>query len=552
MLIDIDIAPKRLLACCCSGGSTRSVTMRFLDSNEAQAQDEGQLRGSQCNDRSSSKTLFGSLLGRARKATRAFSSLVAAAFMTAAMLFSSPTPPQSARPSPGGRSSSHPVILFVEAACVKEGQLAERFPSGSRIVRLEEWTRKPRNLTPSFFSAADPRVSFDGSRVLFAGKKEATQSWQIWEMNADGTGQRQVTHLDSDCLGPVYLPRDAIAFSGEVRETGGRRAFQVFFGRLDGTDVHPITFGPGDFEVETVLQNGLILASARSPLEVRGRSENSRNLYTLRPDGSGLAAFRCDREAPAIRSQAEELDDGSVVFVKKAAVGSGVGGDLAAIRRGATHNSILGPARELIWSPRQLEAARLIVARRADEPRQSERFDLYSFDYASGKLQAPIYQDPEFSSIEAVPVAAHPAPRWYWSTLRLEIKAGYFICLNAALSGDASKDRLAPFPTEVRVLALDPATETENSLGQAPIEPDGSFYVAVPPDRPVRFEVLGADGRIIRRQQSWVWARPGEEHGCVGCHEDRAVAPENRWPLALRRIDAPSLLGVSAPLDAAH
>ncbi|MGB7593852.1 MAG: hypothetical protein WBO19_21695, partial [Terriglobia bacterium] len=81
---------------------------------------------------------------------------------------------------------------------------------------------------------------------------------------------------------------------------------------------------------------------------------------------------------------------------------------------------------------------------------------------------------------------------------------------------------------------------------------DGSFYIAVPPDRPVRFELLNAEGKVVRAQQSWVWARPGEEHGCVGCHEDRAVAPENRWPLALRRFDTPTCLGVQAPLEAAH
>ncbi|HYA62883.1 MAG TPA: hypothetical protein VED66_06740, partial [Candidatus Sulfotelmatobacter sp.] len=161
-------------------------------------------------------------------------------------------------------------------------------------------------------------------------------------------------------------------------------------------------------------------------------------------------------------------------------------------------------------------------------------------------------EDSTLSSIEAVPVAAHPAPRWYWSTLRPEINAGYFICLNASLSDAVPKGRLSPFPAVVRVLALEPPTGKETSLGEASIEQDGSFYIALPADRPVRFELLNTSGQVIQRQQSWIWARPGEEHGCVGCHEDRAVAPENRWPLALRRFDTPICLGVQAPLEAAH
>jgi len=473
------------------------------------------------------------------------------ALLCATVLISTPAAlPQALRPSPTAESTKE--ILFVQAMSVKGGRLPERFPSGSRIVRLKNGNSTPENLTPIFFGAADPRISFDGSKVLFAGKKDAAATWQIWEMNTDGTGQRQVTHCDGNCLAPAYLPRDAIAFSGEVRDADGSRAYQIHFAKLDGSDVHPITFGPGDYELETVLQNGLILVSARSPLKARGEFESSRNLYTLRPDGSGLAAFRCDHEGPAIRSQAEELDDGSVVFVKNTVLGSEAGGDLVAIRRGATHNSALGPESTLSWSPRHLEAARLIVARRVSAPRAAGKFDLYSFDLDHGKLQGPIYKDSQFSSIEAVPVAAHPAPRWYWSTLDPEAKVGYFICLDASLSADAPKGRLAPLSTAVRVLALDPATRKEISLGEAPVERDGSFYIAVPPDRPVRFELLNTDAKVVRAQQSWIWARPAEEHGCVGCHEDRAVAPENRWPLALRRFDTPIRLGVQAPLTAAH
>jgi len=545
----IDSPSQRLLACSYLAGSARKVAMKLRAITRTPVLTAGKYPLSA----GAISRLFRDSLLSARGAARGATPFtLAIAFSCVMALISMPALPQVTRPSSSAEVSNYRAIVFVQTASIREGNLSERFPLGSRLVFLEKGSWKPTNLTPDFAGAADPRISFDGARVLFAGKKDATSTWQIWEMNSDGTGQRQVTHYDGNCLAPAYLPRDAIAFSGEVQASDGSRAYQVFFANLDGSDLHPITFGPGDYELETVLQNGVILVSAQSPLELPGKTENSRNLYTLRPDGSGLAAFRCDRDGPAIRRQAEELIDGSVVFVKSRVLGSEPGGELATIRRGAPHNSILGSSNSLIWSPRQLEPERLIVARRASAPQSASKFDLYSFDYVHAEFQGPIYHDPQFSSIEPVPVAAHPVPRWYWSTLRPEIKAGYFICLDAALSGDSPQGRLARSPAELRVLSLDPGTNKEISLGESPVERDGSFYIAVPPDRPVRFELLDDEGKVVRRQQSWVWARPGEEHGCVGCHEDRAVAPENRWPLALRRFDAPICLGVQSQLETGH
>ena len=98
----------------------------------------------------------------------------------------------------------------------------------------------------------------------------------------------------------------------------------------------------------------------------------------------------------------------------------------------------------------------------------------------------------------------------------------------------------------------DAATQRESLLGDAPMEEDGSFYIAVPPDQPVRFEELDAAGHVVRAQKSWIGARSGEEHGCVGCHEDRAVAPENRWPMALRRFETPTRLDLGHQSAGSH
>ncbi len=456
---------------------------------------------------------------------------------------------QSRAPAPA--NVERPDLVFAQAPEVQPGPLSARFPEGSRIVRLDARSASPVNLTPQFFAAADPQISFDGNQVLFAAKREAAGSWQIWEMHADGSNPRQLSHCSGDCLRPAYLPRDEIVFTAEEEGPAGRLS-QLCVSKRDGSQAHPITFGPGEFRVETVLENGLILASARSPLLPRTAQENGRDLYTLRPDGSGLAAFRCDHQPGVIREDAAELADGSVVLVKSHNPVGKVAGELTVIRRGALHNSPLATPAAFAASPRGLATDRLIVARPVAGRPGSGQLALYAFDSKRGSFSGVIYRDPKLSSFAAAPVAAHAAPKWYWSTLNPALRLGYFICLNGYLAEGAPHGRLAASLSKVRVLSLDPKANQEHSLGEAPIERDGSFYLAVPPDVPVRFELLDDRGHVVRAQRSWIWSRSGEEHGCVGCHEDRARAPENRWPMTLRRFDTPTRLGVAALPQAAH
>jgi hypothetical protein len=464
---------------------------------------------------------------------------------------------EAARPSAAVASSpagvtreTRPALVFVQAPEVVEGDPRARFPQGSRLAFLppDSQPESPVNLTPEFFASADPQVAFDGTKVLFAALERPGTHWQIWEMKVDGSSKRRVTNCTADCLRPAYMARENVVYT-MVEVKSGRITSGVRVVKLDGSEDHPITFGPGNYQVETVLKDGRILLSADSPLVSEGAG--SRVLYALRPDGSGLQSLRCEHQQEARRGDAAELPDGTVVFVKSQ--DSSAGGALAMIRRGATRNSTLNPLAAKAWSPRSLSEDKFIVARRAAKPSGARaRFDLYAVDSLTGRTGGLIYKDGELSSVQAVPVSAHAVPRWYWSTLNPEAKSGYFICLDAYHSADEPTGRIRTSISKVRALTLDSSTGREVSLGEAPVESDGSFYIAVPPDQPVRFELLDARGGVIRAQQSWIWSRPGEERGCVGCHEDKAVAPENRWPLTLRRFDTPTPLGSEVDVKVEH
>lgn len=433
-----------------------------------------------------------------------------------------------------------PEILFVSAPVVTPGTVALHFPDGSSIFRLSSvgHSSKPLNLTPDFYAVADPQVSFDAAHVLFAGQKNAGEKWQIWEMTTDGHDSRQITHCPADCLRAAYLPDDEIVYT--VVDAHGA---YLAVSKLDGSQAHTITFAPANFQVETVLHDGRILASANSPLSESGAK--SRILYTLRPDGTALDPFRSQNPLTGIEHDGAELDDGSVVFVSSISQPESSGA-LEEISLGAVHETRLSSAGNFS-SPRELAPNQLIVARLTPGVASSgpaRHFDLYAFQLKTRTFGEPIYADAHHSSVQPVVVAPHPVPKKYWSLVNPPANAGYFICLDSRMTADRQTGKFSTPIARVRVLRVNPATQAEQSLGEAPVETDGSFYLAVPANQPVRFELLDAQGKLIHAQKGWVWSRPGEERGCAGCHEDRAIAPENRWPLTLKRFDTPTLMGV--------
>lgn len=449
--------------------------------------------------------------------------------------------------------SPRPDLLFVQAETILDGNALQRFPRGSRIVRLASESKRPLELTPEFFAAADPQIDFSGAKILFSAQKNPGAKWQIWEMNADGSEKRQITNCTEDCLRAAYLPDAEIVFTVESPQSGQPESY-LAVSKTDGSQMHRITFGPGNFWLETVLRDGRVLASASSPLQESAAAGKTRLLYTLRPDGAALEAFRCEHQSSITRDDAAELEDGSVIFVRRSAARETPGGALAEVRKGDPGESVLGGRAAKYRSPRPLSAGTLILSQSsAPQGASQAKFDLYTFDLKKQMDGNLIYSDAKLSSFQAVPLVANPVPKRFWSTLNMDSKTGYFISLNSYVSSEGLKERLAAAIARVRVISLENTGARERSLGEAPVEKDGSFYVEVSANQPVRFELLDANGKTIVAERSWIWTRPGEQRGCPGCHGDKALAPENRWPLTLKRFDTPTaLLEKNDAAEAAH
>lgn len=433
-------------------------------------------------------------------------------------------------------------LIVVETTTFVPGALPTRFPQGSRLVRVEAKATPAQsiNLTADFFAAADPEPSFDAKKILFSAQSAKGEKWQVWEMNADGSAKRQITHCLQDCLRAAYLPGDEVALTVATQEDE-RIATNLAVVRTDGSNLHSITFGRADFQLETVLRDGRVLASAAWPLSAEPKNALSRILYTLRPDGAALDSLRCDHGSPAIRGEATELDDGTIVYVKTSLRGGVAASELAEIRPGALQESSIRTAASVYRAPAQLSSGTLIISySHSPAGANASNASLYTFNRNTRSVGERLYAEPNVVSVQAVPLLAHAVPKKFWSILNLESNTGSLISLNSASSGDEPTGRIPGTVAGVRVLQLDSANNSEVALGEAPVEADGSFFVEVLANRPVRFELLDAKGQVLRAERGWIWARPGEQRGCTGCHASKALAPENRWPLTLKRFDTPT------------
>jgi hypothetical protein len=71
-------------------------------------------------------------------------------------------------------------------------------------------------------------------------------------------------------------------------------------------------------------------------------------------------------------------------------------------------------------------------------------------------------------------------------------------------------------------------------LGDVPVEEDGSFQIELPADVPVQLQTLDENGMALR-SCGWIWVKHREPRGCIGCHEDPELTPENRFVQAVSK-----------------
>lgn len=444
------------------------------------------------------------------------------------------------------------------------GMLPGDYGSGATLSLLRP-DGSTTELTPEFASACDPDVSFDAQRILFAGQKRAGDPWNIWEMQADGTGLRQITHETLDCRNPIYLSTFYTITSAEpwytilfvridevANETATAPGTSLYTVRLDGSELRRISFHPGNDRTPFLLRDGRVLfAGWRLPPEW-GETPGRVGLFGIQTDGIDYASFGGD-QGKRIQHMPSVTTDATVVFVEADSLEWDGSGSLAALDRSRPHHSyrsLTDPGAGLFHSPSPLPDGSLLVSHRSREG--AEPFRLVRFSPQEGVLET-VHEEAGDHILHAKVVAPRPEPDGRSSTVQPDSPTGKLFCLDVyesdpALStlerGSARRirvlegvpsARVAPAPADTGDSPAAPATGlSRRLLGEAPVEEDGSFHIDLPADLPVQLQLLDED-RLALATCDWIWVKPREYRGCIGCHEDPELTPPNRFVQAVAR-----------------
>ena len=434
---------------------------------------------------------------------------------------------------------------------------------GARLVIVSP-DGQVRVLSGDFQSACDPNVSFDGQRVLFAGRKERNARWRIWEMGIDGQGLRPVSPEDLDARSPIYVstlftlnspqPWFTTVFVGRessLNELGRPSASSLYDITLDGKELRRLTYNPNrNFDPFQMWDGRLIYAAERYPNE--GVPTGGRvGLYAIHMEGADME-FYGGELGQRIQRMPCATAGGLVIFVESVQPSWDGAGQLACVeqrRPHFTYRALTQDTAQVFLYPSPLQGNQVLVSRRSANGKGT--CGVFRFDADTGRAE-PVFDSPDFHDVQAVLAKSRNRPDGHSTVVTTADNFGTLYGLDCYTTDAARTGHLQPGEVKsVRLIegvASTPGAPTSpvspaisrRLIGEAPVEADGSYNLFVPADTPLLLQTVDENGLALGTC-GWIWVKPQEKRGCIGCHEDPERVPENKFVLALHHDSRPLL-----------
>ena len=398
--------------------------------------------------------------------------------MLTALLFSSPLFAQDKKKEFIAKDLPCDIVFMKRNQSSSAIHFNTRFePGGNLFVLRKDGTL--HNLTNLEKGAvSDPDVSYDGKKVLFSMMRDKTERWHVYEINADGSGLRQLTQGDHDNVDACYLPNGQICFCSN--RTGILNEYEMQLSELlhvmdaNGSNVRQISFILSDDFNPIVLQDGRILWCR---YEHHGRVDRF-PLMVTNPDGSDTFEFFGVQTPIQVYYEATQLPDGRIICTATrhfytweagalVEIDPSVGPMVVRRRRpsralrnvtpqvptgheasedGRYKTPFAMPDGSLLvsWADGPVIALRGNSLRRIKDPEKRKRYEAIAkekpdfgiwrmvWDESGERLvrDRMLYNDPTMSDLDPMPLAPRKKPPVIPARYRSGKKFGHFMCLD--------------------------------------------------------------------------------------------------------------------------
>ena len=449
-----------------------------------------------------------------------------------------------------------------------------------------------------------PDISFDGKRLVFPfarlrpqnkrkpfkpltwGGTGLCEMYDIYEMNIDGSGVRQVTtDMTSEDTEPCYIPGGRIAFTS----SRNKRMVQcgdwalvngIYTIKPDGTDIYKVT-EPQDGEFyPSILEDGRIMYTRWD--YVMKPYNTQQQLWAVNPDGRRAELVYGDYYnfgvGPMTLFEARQIPGTSKVIATGAAHHNNCAGPIMVVDMnknrgdasgmqtltpevhypevkrkggGSTRDSKTG------WysSPYPLTEKHYLVSY-SFGPKTSSTYGIYLMDIHGNKEL--IYQmDDKFSCYSPIPVRPRKEPRVIPNLVKgVDYDKPATMIVNDVYQGLLREGVKRGEVKHLRILEVRPKMEhtiprrmdvgvnsgwdTRTVLGTVPVEDDGSIHFQLPPHKLILLEALDKDYLEIKRMRNYMNVKQGEVVSCIGCHEPYGMTPPNMSKMPTASLRPPS------------
>jgi formylglycine-generating enzyme required for sulfatase activity len=418
-------------------------------------------------------------------------------------------------------------------------------------------------------------LDYDAEKFIYSGVDAENNTFQIYEMNIDGSRKRQLTEFipEVDHYNGAYLPSGKIVFCSTASlqavpcVSGKDYVGNLFEMEEDGSNMHQLTFDQENDWYPWVNDDGRVMFLRWEYTD--NAHYFTRILMQMNPDGTNLRSiYGSNSFWPNTMFYAKNIPGSSSKFAAICSGHHGVSraGELILFDTARGDFEADGVVQRIPGYGRKVEPVIVDEYMNGKYPRFMHSYPL-SEDYflVSGQLnpseQWSIYLVDRYDNMiklanadshklhEPVPVKPRKRPPVIPDRRDFSAEnATLFIQdiyegpgLKNIPRGTVKALRIFTYGYAYRLtgghdaLAIEGGWDTKRVLGTVPVEEDGSVMVNVPHSLPLSIQPLDKDGKAIQLMRSWLTTMPGERLSCVGCHEPSSMAPPGRVAMAARK-----------------